>query len=184
LKITIGRVNIGGGYIDLVAPGLNVLTTYWGTQDYFGPLFGPFQGTSAAAPFVSGVAALLKAKQPELTNRQIKYILEGSAIDQIGNTFDDGTLEDQPGFDTYYGWGLVNVYGALTAQLSFDRGDVNNDGMISISDVIYLINYLFKFGPRPNPEKADTNCDGKVSLSDIVFLINYLFKGGPQPCSI
>jgi hypothetical protein len=66
----------------------------------------------------------------------------------------------------------------------FQRGNVNGDNKVSLSDIVYLINYLFKFGPEPIPELGigDANCNGKVSLSDIVYLINYLFKFGPPPC--
>jgi subtilisin family serine protease len=175
-----------GSHIDLVAPGRNILTTAVYSISYQEYLdYDIFDGTSAATPFVSGVAALLKAKRPELTNTQIKYILERSALDRIGQTIDGlGNLEDNTGFDYYYGWGLVNALGALTAQVSFGRGDANGDGVVSIADVIYMINYLFKHGPRPHPEKADTNCDGKVNISDVVFLVNYLFKGGSTPCTI
>jgi hypothetical protein len=43
------------------------------------------------------------------------------------------------------------------------RGDVNGDGVINVSDVVYLINYLFINGPVPPPLQAgDTNCDGTV----------------------
>jgi uncharacterized delta-60 repeat protein len=67
--------------------------------------------------------------------------------------------------------------------VQFLRGNVNGDGKISLSDIVYLINYLFKFGPAPVPiQSGDANCDGKVSLGDIVYLINYLFKFGPAPC--
>lgn len=63
------------------------------------------------------------------------------------------------------------------------RGDVNGDGGITLVDVVYLINYLFKGGPEPQPwESGDVNCDGDVSISDAVYLINYLFKSGPPPC--
>ncbi len=63
------------------------------------------------------------------------------------------------------------------------RGNVNCDGQITVSDVIYIINYLFKGGPTPNPlENGDVNCDGKVNVTDVVYLINYLFKSGPAPC--
>lgn len=72
---------------------------------------------------------------------------------------------------------------SLTFTLLLIRGDANSDGKISVSDVVYLINYLFKGGPAPVPiESADANCDGKPSVSDVVYLINYLFKGGPAPC--
>jgi hypothetical protein len=48
--------------------------------------------------------------------------------------------------------------------------------------VIYLINYLFKGGPKPVPEIAgDSNNDSKVTISDVVYIISYLFKGGPKP---
>jgi predicted outer membrane repeat protein len=63
------------------------------------------------------------------------------------------------------------------------RGDNNADGDVTLSDIVYLINYLFKQGAEPKPMQAgDANCDGKVSLSDIVYLISYLFKSGPPPC--
>ena len=62
-------------------------------------------------------------------------------------------------------------------------GDVNADDVINSADVVYLINYLFKGGPAPNPSCAgDVNCDDVVNSADVVYLINYLFKGGPPPC--
>ena len=61
-------------------------------------------------------------------------------------------------------------------------GDANVDKKVSVSDVVYLINYLFKGGPAPIPiQAADANGDGQVTVSDVVYLINYLFKGGPLP---
>ncbi len=66
---------------------------------------------------------------------------------------------------------------------SANRGDANSDGVINVGDVIYLINYLFKGGPVPNPQLAgDANCDGTVDVGDVIYLINYLFKGGAPPC--
>jgi hypothetical protein len=62
------------------------------------------------------------------------------------------------------------------------RGDADSNGAINVSDVIYLINYLFSGGPEPEPWIAgDSNNDGKVSVADVVYLINYLFAGGPPP---
>ena len=65
---------------------------------------------------------------------------------------------------------------------SFLRGDANRDGSITISDVVYLINYLYNSGSPPSPlEVGNVNCDGTIDLSDVVYLIDYLFKGGPAP---
>jgi hypothetical protein len=75
----------------------------------------------------------------------------------------------------------LGVYAAFTT--GYLRGDANRDGVIDISDVVYLINYLFIHGPAPVPLAAgDATCDGVVDVSDVVYLINYLFVGGPAPC--
>jgi hypothetical protein len=92
----------------------------------------------------------------------------------------------------------INVYGTLAQDdtlikenrflqgryiiLAVKYGDANGDNKVSVADVVYLINYLFKGGSPPNPFiKGDANGDGKVSTADVVYLINYLFKGGPPP---
>jgi len=70
--------------------------------------------------------------------------------------------------------------------LSVMRGDANADKKVSVSDVIFIINYLFKDGPPPSPfllEQGDVNCNGHITVTDVVYLINYLFKGGEPPCS-
>jgi subtilase family protein len=67
--------------------------------------FNPFGGTSAAAPQVAGIAALLKSKDPSLTSEEIKSALRGSAI-QI-----EGPAEWNP----LSGYGIVNAVRALRA---------------------------------------------------------------------
>jgi len=65
---------------------------------------------------------------------------------------------------------------------NFKYGDANADNKITVGDVVYLISYLFKGGPPPNPlRRGDANGSGKVTLADVVYLISYLFKGGPTP---
>ena len=55
---------------------------------------------------------------------------------------------------------------------------------VTVSDVVYIVNYLFKGGPAPSPFlSGDANCDGSVNITDVIYLINYLFKGGTAPCS-
>lgn len=60
------------------------------------------------------------------------------------------------------------------------RGDANCDGKMDVSDVIYMINYLFKGGPAPKPlkDQMDVNNDVTNSVTDVITAINYLFKGG------
>jgi hypothetical protein len=62
-------------------------------------------------------------------------------------------------------------------------GDANGDSEVSIADVVYLVNYLFKSGPEPDPLwVADCNQNGSADIVDAVYLTNYLFKSGPPPC--
>jgi hypothetical protein len=63
-------------------------------------------------------------------------------------------------------------------------GNANSDASINISDVVYLINYIFGGGPQPNPKcNGNANGDAAVNISDVVYLINYIFGGGPAPVS-
>ena len=84
---------------------------------------------------------------------------------------------------------VVTAYNKISyiAQISVTGGsifygDATGDGMIDIRDVVYLISYLFRNGPAPDPlEAGDANCDEVVDIGDVVYLINFLFRDGPPP---
>ncbi len=66
----------------------------------------------------------------------------------------------------------------------FICGDANGSGTVNILDVSYIINFLYKHGPAPNPlQAADANNSGGMNILDVSYLINFLYKGGPAPCS-
>ena len=55
------------------------------------------------------------------------------------------------------------------------RGDVNGDGMVSITDVTIMIDYML--GNEPTvfiEENADTYPDGIINIADVTTLIDYL----------
>lgn len=89
-----------GGHISVVAPGVNIRSTYW--DDTYDNL----DGTSMASPHVAGLAALLKSADSSLTASQIKTIIEETATPLKDNTAD-------PIPNDQYGYGLVNAKKAL-----------------------------------------------------------------------
>ncbi|NIN01832.1 MAG: hypothetical protein GTO24_28155 [candidate division Zixibacteria bacterium] len=61
-------------------------------------------------------------------------------------------------------------------------GDANSDGVVTVSDVVYLTNYVLYSGPQPQPSAAgDPNEDCVIDTQDMVYLVNYILNGGPVP---
>jgi hypothetical protein len=64
------------------------------------------------------------------------------------------------------------------------RGNVDGswDDPATISDIVYLIAYLYFDGETPGCiEEADPSGDGAIDIVDITALVDYFFKGGPTP---
>jgi thermitase len=94
---TIASFSNTGPCVDLVAPGVDVHTTY-DMNDRLGVRYAYVHGTSFAAPQVAGAAALIKARNPDFT------------ADQITNRFQNrATDRGVPGRDDEYGYGLLNA---------------------------------------------------------------------------
>ncbi len=67
-------------------------------------------------------------------------------------------------------------------QAPYVPGDANYDNIVDISDVVYLLAYIFSGGPAPVLMVAgDVNADCAVDISDAVYIISYIFSGGSAP---
>ena len=99
-----------GGNVSLSAPGGNfrssgssgVVSSTWNFV-LGAPNHAYYQGTSMSAPHVAGVAAMVLAGLPTLTNTQLRERLQNSAV-HVG----------APGRNNEYGYGIVNAYNAIT----------------------------------------------------------------------
>jgi thermitase len=96
-----------GPEIDVAAPGERIvsLVPTW----YFPPgpnsYYGWGSGTSAAAPHVAGLAALIKSIKPQLTASEIMNVIRYAT--------DDVNSSSYPGKDDYLGYGRINMEKAL-----------------------------------------------------------------------
>ena len=64
------------------------------------------------------------------------------------------------------------------------RGNVDADTVdaINISDVTFLVDYLFRQGLTPPCfEESDANGNGSINIADLTYLIGFLFRGDPPP---
>jgi type VII secretion-associated serine protease mycosin len=95
-----------GPHLDLAAPGVDVVSLGPG-----GPGQWQGSGTSYAAPFVSGTAALVRAYHPQLSAEQIAHRLEATAVAPAAVLPDPGL-----------GWGVVDPAAAVSALLLEERG--------------------------------------------------------------
>ena len=128
------------GKVSVAAPGLDVLSLrarrtdtmlgiegvkYAAGAAYVGDdkRYYRASGTSFSAPMVSGLASLMIANDPSLTNRQVMKIIKSTARD-VG----------MPGVDQYTGYGIIDAGAALKAPKDYflfagiDRVEVVQQG--------------------------------------------------------
>lgn len=106
-----------GSTLEIMAPGSSILsTTYDGG-------YGTMSGTSMASPHVAGVAALVWSANTQLTNVQLRTILNSTANDMWNDPF-------------RYGNGLVDAWAAYNAALGQDPGDPGDPNPTAINVAI------------------------------------------------
>ncbi len=110
--------NYGKKEVDVFAPGTKIYSTLPGGNKY-----GNLQGTSMAAPVVTGVAAFILEYYPNLTPQQVKYCIEKSATALPFKVKKPGTEDEQVNLsDISTSGGILNAFEAikLAATLSKD----------------------------------------------------------------
>ncbi|GGQ79478.1 type VII secretion-associated serine protease mycosin [Couchioplanes azureus] len=98
----IAKFSITGPQVDLVAPGVDIASTDIGESGY-----SVSYGTSHATAIVSGAAALIRARYPELSAADVVQRLTATAVDA-----------GEPGRDDVYGYGRLDLVKALTADVA------------------------------------------------------------------
>ncbi|KAK1182529.1 type VII secretion-associated serine protease mycosin [Streptomyces sp. NBS 14/10] len=103
-----------GDFVGVAAPGVDMVSTVPGGGQCVD------NGTSFSAPYVAGVAALIRAKHPEWKQNQVVAQIEQTAERAVN------------GHDPYVGWGVVDPVRALTEDdhpidhVTLDKGAAHN----------------------------------------------------------
>lgn len=158
-----------GATVKIAAPGgelafgssYGVLSSTWNYVNN-SPSVAFWQGTSMAAPHVTGIAALLLAREPSLTPEQLRERLYATAID-IGAA----------GPDQFFGAGLINARNTLTnsqfaPRTTYVRLINANTGAV-VGTVVAGAGGAYQFGGLPDGEYwvfagDDENADGLTGL--------------------
>lgn len=140
----------------------------------------PFFGTSAAAPHVAGIAALMRALTPNKSAHEIAAALRNTAYD-LGTS----------GIDFIYGHGRVDALAASEAIACASDGDMNRDAALTPGDALCVFN-LYLTGAADACAKhalacakliADVNCDGVITPGDALAIFQRYLQGqAPTAC--
>ncbi len=122
--------------LDLLAPGLDIYTTFMTYPSFFGasyPGYVPASGTSFAAPHVAGAVGLLAAARPELSDTDFQHVIRESA-DDIGT----------PGYDAPTAHGRLNLermlqrvgseIGVWHDEIPADSFTVESEGLLTVGE--------------------------------------------------
>ena len=122
--------------LDLLAPGIDVVTTFMTYPSFFGasyPGYVPASGTSFAAPFVAGAVGLLASVRPDLVDNDYQHVIRESA-DDIG----------APGVDEQSAHGRLNLQrmlqrvgtgvGVWHDEVAADSFTVTGEGALTVGE--------------------------------------------------
>jgi len=150
----------------LVSDGYNVYVT-----GYCGNASGNFDATTIMYDIASGDSTVIDIFDGAVSGDDYGYDIDrfGESIVITGSTDNGATGTDY-----------------LTIKYAyFDCGDANGSGggFLDITDLVYMVNYLYRSGPPPVPEIGVVDVDSifGVNNHDVVYIIEYLLKGGNSP---
>ncbi|MEW2442058.1 S8 family serine peptidase [Micromonospora marina] len=103
-------IAVTGSKIDVAAPAVDIYSTSYDGK------YSKGTGTSSATAIVAGAAALIRSKYPDLPAQEVAHRLTATAVDK-----------GPPGRDDQYGYGVIDLVAALTADvppLGFESSNV------------------------------------------------------------
>jgi type VII secretion-associated serine protease mycosin len=161
--LTVGATDRAGNHasisvtareVDLAAPGVDITSTDPGGG------YSAGTGTSNSTAIVAGAVALVRAKYPNLSADEVIHRLTATATDK-----------GPPGRDEQYGYGVLNLVAALTANVP-PAGQVNATANATPSS---SPSTTAAAAPAPGP---DSSSNGSTTVLALVVLFALVVAGG------
>jgi proprotein convertase subtilisin/kexin type 2 len=172
-QITVGAVGPDGKRLSYSEPGANILVSAPAeditTTTVNGGWRADFRGTSASAPMISGVVALMLSANPQLTWRDVKLILAKSA--RKNHPTDTGWVTANGyNFNPSYGFGVPDANQAVT--LSKTWASVGGSSTLkSCGPYIKAPNIALQDAPAVGREATDiVTIDASCAITKIEFI--------------
>jgi type VII secretion-associated serine protease mycosin len=134
-------ISVTGRGVVIAAPGVEIQTTRQRGQ------YAPGTGTSDATAIVSGAVALIRSRYPELSATEVVHRLTATATDK-----------GPPGWDEQYGFGVLNIVAALTADVPSASPEASHSPSAEAA-------------PRPAPDRGGDDAGGPAVPIAIAALV-------------
>ncbi|HEX2945292.1 MAG TPA: S8 family serine peptidase [Clostridia bacterium] len=105
-----------GPDVDVAAPGMQIFSTLPGNS------YASMSGTSMAAPFVTGIAALIKSADPTITNDEIKNRIISSVM--VSDNLKENIVNSS---------GIVDAYASLVPLAAINLNAVSYENSITLN---------------------------------------------------
>jgi thermitase len=153
-----------GTWVDIAAPGVNILSTLPNHPNQFAENYGYLDGTSMATPFTSGLAALLWATPYGTDNVAVVERIQSTA-DMISGT------------GIYWQYGRINAFKATNIPPSSTTNEATNvssfsaqlNGNVESLGTASTVSVSFQWGLNPE----DINLETPTQILDSATLFHY-----------
>jgi proprotein convertase subtilisin/kexin type 2 len=185
-QITVGAVGPDGKRLSYSEPGANILVSAPAeditTTTVFDSWRADFRGTSASAPMISGVVALMLSANPQLSWRDVKLILAKSAK-KTHPTDPSWITANGYNFNQFYGFGVPDANQAVTIAKTW--ATVGTSATLkSCGPFVRNVNTPLLDAPLVGREVTDTvtvdalNCGiTKIEFIEVLFTASHAYSG-------
>ncbi len=147
---------------------------FHGTSDLVVPYDEGYPFTlNITLPYVYGSSKIAN-KLAELNINHSLVLEDGEGHEYYGAL--NGNFNLGGGPNEYWDAILNSSYNFLYNYLESTIGDINNDGLLNVQDIVFLVNFILDV-QEPNQEEfnaADMNYDGILNILDIILMVEYI----------